>query len=65
MIAAAHIAQTPEDYAQVWDFFKQTCTAHGLSTKGMDMEDAEDFVALGATRLGTSRIVKIAEAAEE
>ena len=52
MIAAAHIAQTPEDYAQVRDFFKQTCTAHGLSTKGMDMEDAEDFVeSLYATRL--------------
>lgn len=52
MIAAAHIAQTPEDYAKVRDFFKQTCTAHGLSTKGMDMEDAESFVErLYATRL--------------
>lgn len=52
MIAAAHIAQTPEDYARVRDFFKQTCAAHGLSTKGMDMEDAEDFVeSLYATRL--------------
>ena len=28
------------------------------------LEDAEDFIALGATRLGTSRIVKLAEAAE-
>lgn len=52
MIAAAHIAQTPEDYARVRDFFKQTCAAHGLSTEGMDMEDAEDFVeSLYATRL--------------
>lgn len=52
MIAAAHIAQTPESYAKVRDFFKQTCAAHGLSTKGMDMEDAEDFVeSLYATRL--------------
>lgn len=52
MIAAAHIEQTPEDYARVRDFFKQTCAAHGLSTEGMDMEDAEDFVeSLYATRL--------------
>ncbi len=29
------------------------------------IEDAEDFIALGAERLGTSRIVKLAMAAEE
>lgn len=52
MIAAAHIAQTPEAYVRVRDFFKQTCAAHGLSDKGMDMEDAESFVeSLYATRL--------------
>lgn len=52
MIAAAHIAQTPEGYAQVRDFFKQTCAAHGLSDKGMGMDDAEGFVeSLYATRL--------------
>ena len=34
--------------------------AGGISS----IEDAEDFIALGATRLGTSRIVKLAEAAE-
>ena len=39
----------------------QVKAAGGISS----IEDAEDFVALGATRLGTSRIVKIAEAAEE
>lgn len=52
MIAAAHIANTPEAYARVRDFFRQTCAAQGLSTNGMDMEDAEDFVeSLYATRL--------------
>lgn len=52
MIAAAHIAQTPEAYVRVRDFFKQTCAAQGLSDKGMDMEDAESFVeSLYATRL--------------
>ena len=39
----------------------QVKAAGGISS----VEDAEDFVPLGATRLGTSRIVKIAEAAEE
>ena len=35
--------------------------AGGIST----MEDAEKFIALGASRLGTSRIVKLAKAMEE
>lgn len=35
--------------------------AGGISS----IEDAEDFIALGAERLGTSRIVKLAMAAEE
>jgi len=35
--------------------------AGGIST----LQDAEDFVALGAERLGTSRIVKLAVAAEQ
>ena len=39
----------------------QVKAAGGISS----IEDAEDFIALGATRLGTSRIVKIAEAAQE
>ena len=34
----------------------QVKAAGGISS----IEDAEDFVALGATRLGTSRIVKLA-----
>lgn len=52
MIATAHIAKTPAAYAKVQNFFKQTCAAHGLSTKGVDMEDAKDFVeSLYATRL--------------
>ena len=38
----------------------QVKAAGGISS----IEDAEDFIALGATRLGTSRIVKLAEAAE-
>ena len=38
----------------------QVKAAGGIST----IEDAEDFIALGATRLGTSRIVKLAEAQE-
>lgn len=39
----------------------QVKAAGGISS----IEDAEDFIALGATRLGTSRIVKIAEAMQE
>ncbi|MBQ5816158.1 MAG: deoxyribose-phosphate aldolase, partial [Oscillospiraceae bacterium] len=35
--------------------------AGGISS----LEDAEDFIALGATRLGTSRIVKIVKAMEK
>ena len=38
----------------------QVKAAGGISS----IEDAEDFIALGATRLGTSRIVKLAEAQE-
>ena len=38
----------------------QVKAAGGISS----IADAEDFIALGATRLGTSRIVKLAEAAE-
>ncbi|MCI7369112.1 MAG: deoxyribose-phosphate aldolase [Firmicutes bacterium] len=38
----------------------QVKAAGGISS----IEDAEDFIALGATRLGTSRIVKLAETAE-
>ena len=38
----------------------QVKAAGGISS----IEDAEDFIALGATRLGTSRIVKLAEAAK-
>ena len=38
----------------------QIKAAGGISS----LEDAEKFLALGATRLGTSRIVKIAKAAE-
>ena len=38
----------------------QVKAAGGISS----IEDAEDFIALGATRLGTSRIVKLAEASE-
>ena len=34
----------------------QVKAAGGISS----IEDAEDFIALGATRLGTSRIVKLA-----
>ena len=39
----------------------QVKAAGGISS----LEDAEDFIALGATRLGTSRIVKLAIAAEQ
>ena len=39
----------------------QVKAAGGISS----LEDAEDFINLGATRLGTSRIVKLAIAAEE
>lgn len=38
----------------------QVKAAGGISS----IEDAEDFISLGATRLGTSRIVKLAEAQE-
>lgn len=38
----------------------QVKAAGGIST----IQDAEDFIALGATRLGTSRIVKVAEELE-
>ena len=38
----------------------QVKAAGGISS----IEDAEDFIARGATRRGTSRIVKLAEAAE-
>ena len=39
----------------------QVKAAGGISS----IEDAEDFISLGATRLGTSRIVKLAIAAEQ
>jgi deoxyribose-phosphate aldolase len=39
----------------------QIKAAGGISS----LEDAEDFIALGATRLGTSRIVKIVKAMEK
>ena len=39
----------------------QIKAAGGISS----IEDAEDFIALGATRLGTSRIVKIVKAMEK
>ena len=38
----------------------QVKAAGGISS----IEDAEDFISIGATRLGTSRIVKLAEAQE-
>ena len=45
-------------------FMRQDCgnkAAGGISS----LEDAEKFIALGASRLGTSRIVKLAKAMEQ
>ena len=38
---------------------------HGLAGGIADLNDARDFVALGADRLGTSRIVKAVKAMEQ
>ena len=38
---------------------------HGLAGGIADLKDAEDFINLGASRLGTSRIVKAVKAMEE
>lgn len=55
---------TPEDVALMRRFSSESVkvkAAGGISS----LEDAEEFISLGAERLGTSRIVKLAIAAED
>ena len=63
----AAVAVLPATFQDVELFAKHVAPHVKIKAAGgiSSLEDAETFISLGASRLGTSRIVKLAKAMEE